>query len=214
MGVKPLDRAFQPWLITFDLACSEADLRAAEIELRGKCEHDDNQCYGYFPAMRGRGSVDTNLPRCEAFAASMPGLVVRDKKLQFNFIRMSLVQQRGDAPFHLDSDAATALTGDTTTVAERLVWRLLLNVSDQHARTLAYVDVDPVTTKLTSEGGYIHCEDKAVTSRLSKSIAIPPRQGLRTSGVLFCASRVLHTGQDDEHGHFVMGYGCEEAATS
>lgn len=210
MATRSLQAAFQPKLVTIELSCRPEALREAEAELRSHSLADDNHCYGYFPGMKANQGVDANLPHSQRFAQAVPTLFMDDKLLQFNFMRMSLVRQHGDSPFHLDSDAATALTGDVDTVSERLVWRLLLNVSDDHPRTLAYVDVDPSTVTLTSQGGYIHCEDAKLTAKYKKTIAIPPRRDLRVSGVLFCASRVLHTGQDDEHGHFVMGYGCEE----
>lgn len=208
--IKALPTQFTPLEVTVTLPASETSIADAEAELRIKAETDTNHCYGYFPAMKGTDSINTDLPKSQAFAENVPTLEVEGKRLTFNFIRLSLIQQKSDSPFHLDSDAATALTGDTATISKRLVWRLLLNLNDKHARTLSYLDVDTSSMRLTNSDGYIHCEDEQA-AETEKSIAIPPRNGQEVHGVLFCASRVLHTGKDDEFGHFVLGYGCEEA---
>src|SRR5262245_19453073 len=42
-----------------------------------------------------------------------------------------------------------------------------------------------------------------------RRLAIPARSGQWTHGVLFCANRVMHTGQDDAAGHFVAAFGHE-----
>ncbi len=208
--IKALPTQFRPLEVTVALPADEGAIVAAEGELRNKAETDANHCYGYFPAMKGTGSINTDLPESRAFAGAVPRLEVGGKRLTFNFIRLSLIQQHGDSPFHLDSDAATALTGDTATISKRLVWRLLLNLNDKHVRTLSYLDADTSSVDLTNSDGYIHCKDERLTEKVERSIAIPPRTGQQAHGVLFCASRVLHTGRDDEFGHFVTGYGCEE----
>lgn len=207
--IEALQRAFQPIAIEWELPGDEALVTAAGEELRGKAGSDANGCYGYFPGMRGLADIDSDLPHSQAFAEAVPTITIGDKALGFNFVRTSLVQQRGDAPFHLDSDAATALTGDVGTLGSRLVWRLLLNLSGVHPRTLAYLDANIDTVRLSNEGGYIHCEDKAAAAT-ARTHTIAPRAGRLVSGVLFCANRVLHTGRDDENGHFVAGYGCEQ----
>jgi hypothetical protein len=187
-------------------------LEQVRLELTAKAQADSNKCFGYFPGMKLKANLDFDLPESAKLEASAPTLKLNDKLLHFNFVRLSLVKQSANSPYHLDSDAATALTGDTSTISKRLVWRLLLNLSDQHARTLSYLDLDPSSVKLETSGGYIHCADTTPEDTIRR-IAIPPRQDGQVHGVLFCASRVLHTGQDDEHGHFVAGYGCEENPT-
>lgn len=208
--MKPLSGQFQPKLVTVTLDVLPEVINAVQSELTAKCQADDNKCFGYFPGMSGAVGIESNLPASEAFAKALPALSVDGKDLRFNFVRMSLIKQANDSPYHLDSDAKTALTGDTATVGERLVWRFLLNLSDAHPRTLGYLHIDPFSVKLATKGGYIHCTSDQYTEDAVQRVVIPPRNGLAVSGVLFCASRVLHTGQDDAFGHFVSGYGCEE----
>lgn len=209
---RTLSSTFQPTEITLNFPGDEIFIVTAEEELYAKARADANGCYGYFPAMGGSGNIDTDLPLSRAYAEAVPTLVVDDRTLSFNFIRLSLIQQRGDSPFHLDSDAATALTGNVSTISDRLVWRLLLNLSSKHSRTLSYLDVNPASVDLTNNGGYIHLENQELAAETAKNAVIPPRKGKKVHGVLFCASRVLHTGRDDEFGHFVAGYGREEMA--
>ncbi len=160
--------------------------------------------------MKKQVGIDSDFPACQAFMELQPQLTADGKTLDFNFVRLSQVRQTGSSPYHLDSDAKTALTGDTTTISDRLVWRLLLNLSDAHPRNLSYLDIDPFSLPLESGGGYIHCPNSKIKKSLKRQVSIPSRQGETVSGLLFCASRVLHTGQDDQFGHFVAGYGTEE----
>ena len=211
LQIEALPYAFKPVEIELELPVDESIITGADEELRLRAGADANGCYGYFPSMRGMASIDSDLPRSQAFAEAIPSITIDDKVLGFNFIRMSLIQQRGDTPFHLDSDAATALTGNVETLGSRLVWRLLLNLSDTHPRTLAYLDADTEYLKLDNDRGHIHCKDESPAAT-ARNHTIPPRTGRVARGVLFCASRVLHTGRDDENGHFVAGFGCEQPA--
>lgn len=204
-----LSEQFQPQSVQITLDCAEDILIKARDELLEKAVNDPHRCFGYFPALRHKPSIDSHLPHCVVLSNIIPQLVVGSKQLQFNFVRMSLIKQVGDSPYHLDSDAATAITGDVSTVGGRLIWRLLLNLSDTYPRTLSYLDMDPFSVQLEAKGGYIHCPNSVVQKEIVRFIRIKPRNGTTVFGVLFCASRVLHTGQDDEHGHFVAGYGCE-----
>jgi hypothetical protein len=38
---------------------------------------------------------------------------------------------------------------------------------------------------------------------------IPPRYGASVNGLVFVSNRVLHSGVDDERGHFIAAYGRE-----
>lgn len=128
---------------------------------------------------------------------------------RFNFIRLSLTQQSVDPSFHLDSDAATALTGDVTTLRQRRVARLLLNLSSQGG-PLHFLDVDPDCVDLVSEGSYVRATDPCRFTGRSLTVVIPARNGSRVSGLLFAANLVLHSGVDDAGGHFVAAYGNDE----
>jgi hypothetical protein len=206
----PLAPTMQPTQHTITLDIDEELLDAAERELYAKATDDSNHCYGYFPGMKGKDGIDTELSACKALHDALPMIQIADKQLSCNFIRLSLVKQQGDFPFHLDTDAATALTGDKETLNKRKVWRILLNLSTKHPRTLSYIDADPNTVELDYGNGYLHCVDEQAMNERKQSVQIPPRTKTQVSGVLFCSSRVLHTGVDDDNGHFVAGFGCEE----
>lgn len=208
--IEPLSTKFQPRSVNVQLTCASQLVSDVQNELTAKAKTDKNKCWGYFPAMKDKASIDTKLPISRRFAQSVPELRVNEFDMNFNFVRLSLVKQTGDSPFHLDTDAATALTGNAATLSKRLVWRLLINLSDKHPRTLSYLDIDSSKITLVDDDGYVHCDKKLVTKDVIRRIAVAPRRDNHVSGVLFCASRVLHTGQDDKFGHFVSGYGYEE----
>jgi hypothetical protein len=182
-------------------------------ELRQRAAADANACFGYFPALTGTAGIDSRLPACRALSRVMPKLDVGGLTYVFNFVRLSLVRQAAQSPFHLDSDAATALTGDTTRLHERRVIRLLLNLSATQARRLRYLDVAPASLSLAVRDGYLHCAEHFPGEWIETAI-MAPRKGRRLHGLLFCANQVLHSGRDDAHGHFVAGFGRDEAAGS
>lgn len=121
-------------------------------ELTMKAEGDNNSCFGYFPSLINADGIVTDLPSSRLLASTLPNLEVKGLLLYFNFIRRSLVRQNGDSPFHLDTDADTALTGDIHTLQNRLVWRLLINLSAQHSRRLSYLDEDPMHCRYKYRG--------------------------------------------------------------
>ena len=99
---------------------------------------DPDRCCGYFPTLKGFPGIDSDLPAWRAFRDCVPLLEVCGNKYEFCFIRLSLIRQSVDPVFHLDSDAATALSGDVTTLRQRRVVRLLLNFSSQSERALHF----------------------------------------------------------------------------
>jgi hypothetical protein len=202
--VTPLSSELQPQIVRIELDGALLDL--ADAELRAKTSTDSDQCYGYFPYMP---SIDQDLPQCSEFAVAHPRITIDSLPLGFNFLRMSLKEQQASARFHLDSDAATALTGNLDTIDQRRVWRLLLNLHPLYTRTLAYIDADPSNLVIARRDNYVYCAPEAIPEEAIKSLDLIPRLDNQVQGVLFCSSQVLHTGQDDEHGHFVGAYGCE-----
>jgi len=206
--IAQLPKKFQPQLITLGPTKGLSRvIEAAEVELKDFAKKDDNKCWGYFPALseKNRGLKSASLLHKE-----QPSITIEAKTFDLNFIRLSLMQQKGASPYHMDSDSKTALTGDVATINSRLVWRLLLNLSREHSRTLGYLDLDTSKVRLTTEGGYIHYTGETLPHE--KTVVLMPRTESQVHGVLFCASRVLHTGKDDKNGHFVAGYGLEELA--
>ena len=182
----------------------------AGLELGARAALDRDKCCGYFPALEGVHGVDCDLPACRAFATSLPVINYGGRELRFNFLRLSLKQQSVDPAYHLDSDAATALSGDVTTMRRRRILRLLLNLSSRSERTLHYLDVDSCCVDLVADGSYVRAADPCALADSSRVANIPPRCGSRVAGLLFTANLVLHSGVDDASGHFVGAYGIEE----
>jgi hypothetical protein len=137
---------------------------------------------------------------------------------QFSFIRLSLRCQSTRPGFHLDSDAATALTGDPARLHDLEIHRLLVNLSSTTARNLHYLDVDPAAVPLQREGGYVRLADGADGADVNgreRLTSVPHRAGESVFAVSFIANRIMHSGVDDAAGHFVAAYGHEcEAASS
>lgn len=203
---KYLPKIYQPKIVTLQIPSDISQLiTAVEKELQTFAQKDANKCWGYFPALAEK---NLKLSKAKKLHERMPVISQLGKNLELNFVRLSLVQQKGDNPYHMDSDSKTALTGDTTTIGSRHVWRLLLNFSGSYSRSLGYLDLNTDNIELTAEDGYIHYVGD--TKDYEKRIIIPPRTKNKVTAVLFCASRVLHTGKDDKNGHFVAGFGCEE----
>lgn len=85
--------------------------------------------------------------------------------------------------------------------------RVLLNLSPTGERTLHYLDLDVCATSLIHEGAYVHPADPTAPTGYSARATIPPRSGRIVHGIRFVANRVLHSGIDGPHGHFVAAYG-------
>jgi len=186
---------------------------AAERELSRRAARDRNRCCGYFPALSGAPGIIGDLPACEAFATRLPQITYAGTAYRFNFMRLSLVQQSTDPAYHLDSDADAAITGDLTTLRQRRILRLLLNLSPRVERSLHYLDVDPWSVELAAEGSYLCAAQPAALHRHARVRTVPRRHGPRVHAVAFASNLVLHSGVDDARGHFVAAYGIEPAET-
>jgi hypothetical protein len=85
---------------------------AAQDELRlGAIENRDRWC-GYFSALAGMSGIRTEVPAGGVFAEMLPEISQGGMTYRFNTLQLSLVCQSADPAFHLDSDAATVLTGE------------------------------------------------------------------------------------------------------
>jgi hypothetical protein len=189
-------------------------IAAVETELGARAAMDPDRCCGYFPTLKGFPGIDSDLPAWRAFRDCVPLLEVCGNKYEFCFIRLSLIRQSVDPVFHLDSDAATALSGDVTTLRQRRVVRLLLNFSSQSERALHFLDVDPYCVDLVSDGSYVRAAGPRGLAERTRTVIIPPRSGSCVGGLLFAANSVLHSGVDDVGGHFVAAYGIDATDTS
>jgi hypothetical protein len=212
--VAPLETRLRPAAVELDLEPIEKVITAAEDELRLGASEDRDRCCGYFPALAGMSGIRTELPACGVFADVLPEISHGGMSYRFNFLRLSLVCQSADPAFHLDSDAATALTGDVGSLNEREVLRLLLNLSSQDERVLHYLDVDPRTINLSAAGAYVRAGDPERLQTRARVAIIPPRIGTTVRGLTFASNRVLQSGVDGEHGHFIAAYGTEMADRS
>ncbi len=193
----------QRWRLDPDL------LDAVWSELAGWAAMDAEQCCGYFPSLAGRAGIVHDLPACRRFADECPEIVTEGCTLRFSFIRVSLRRQAEAPAYHLDTDASTAVTGKPATLKDRLVRRVLLNLSATQERVLHYLDLDPYTTRLAYRASYVCLGDTEAARDRETHITIPPRRGCIIHGVSFVANHVLHSGVDTESGHFVAAYGLE-----
>jgi hypothetical protein len=204
-----LDVAYHPTPVALQVPFFVQGAPAAERELSSRARYDFDKCCGYFPALAGADGIVTDLPACRMFAAEVPQIIHGGSVYNFNFLRMSLVQQSCEPEFHLDSDAATALTGDVESLRHRHVLRMVLNLSATSRRALHYLDVDSESIQLIVRGGYVRvAQTESLGDRVLTAV-IPPRHGASVHGLVFVSNRVLHSGVDDESGHFIAAYGME-----
>jgi hypothetical protein len=208
-----LEPALHPAAVELEIPFLTWGAAAVEHELRLRAAADPDGCCGYFPALASNVSIISDLPDCQTFAAGLPHIWCGGYRYEFNFLRLSLVQQCQHAAYHLDSDAATALTGDVTAIKGRQIRRLLLNLSTQSERSLHYLNLDPRSVELAVDGSYIRAADPRSLRGHGLVATIAPRRGSSVHAVSFISNMVLHSGVDDENGHFVAAYGIETDAS-
>ena len=211
IGTPPrrLSSIHHPVPVALDVPRVAVRAARVELELGAYAAVDEDRCCGYFPALKGVPGIESDLPACHAFAACLPLITHGGTEYQFSFLRLSLVQQSVNPAYHLDSDAATAVSGDVSTLKQRLVMRLLLNLSPRRERVMHYLDVDPWCVDLVADRSYVRAADPLGLTHRAFTAAIPPRRGSHVAGLLFAANLVLHSGVDDAGGHFVAAYGID-----
>jgi hypothetical protein len=208
-----LDVGYRPTSVVLQIPSLVEGAPTAERELRSHAQSDCDKCCGYFPALTGTAGIVSDLPACRALAAQVPGISHGGSVYHFNFLRLSLVQQSCEPEFHLDTDAATALTGDSETLCRRRVLRMVLNLSTTNQRALHYLDVDSSSVQLVVRGGHVTvAASESLCERVLVAV-VPPRRGPSVHGLVFASNRVLHSGVDAELGHFIAAYGVETAET-
>lgn len=196
----------RPAPVTVDLPGAR-QAEDAERELARHARADGHRCWGYFPSLTGRPGIRADLPACRDFASALPQITVGGRSYRFNFLRLSLRCQSADPAYHLDTDAATALTGDPATLGRRLVGRLLLNLSTTLERSLYYLDLDASEAAVVWEGAYARAAEQMLGAGRAVRAVIPPRTSTIAHGITFVANQVLHSGVDGPCGHFVAAYG-------
>lgn len=200
---------YTPQVICLDLPVETKLIEAAEFELTAGAIEDVNDCRGFFPSLAGLEGMVDNLPCSELFATKLGHISLAGRNFNFNFLRLSTTKQESFAPYHIDSDTATALTGDVETLHRRLNWRLLLNLSCKVDREFAYLDQKIIQDEIAWQSGYLAYDRKPDASS-ERTLRLRSREGTATEAVLFCANKVLHRGNDGKKGHFVAAYGFEE----
>jgi hypothetical protein len=206
---RRLSAIHHPVAVAFDIPRVAERAVTVRSELAAHAAVDRDRCCGYFPALEGVPGIEADLPACREFATHLPLIRCGGAEYRFNFLRLSLKQQSVDPAYHLDSDAATALTGDVTTLQQRRVVRLLLNLSSENERTLRYLDVEPECVDLVADKSYLRVADPRTLSTRARTAVIPERRGSHVAGFVFAANRVLHSGVDSTNGHFVAAYGID-----
>ncbi len=183
---------------------------AAERELRRRAHDDVDKCCGYFPALAGTDGIVSDLPASRMFASEIPQIIHDGCVYHFNFLRVSLVQQGSEPEFHLDSDAATALTGDAETLRQRYVLRMVLNLSATSDRTLQYLDVDPESVGLVARGGYVSVArtEPLTESRADRCDSASPT-AVRSTAWSSCPIASFIRALTTMFGHFIAAYGME-----
>ena len=212
---RPASGAFLPVLFCAALEGSAvAAIDRAEHELRRRAATDENRCAGFFPTLSGVPGIESNYPSCRNLMRLVPKIEHEGRAYRFNFIRLSLISQASQPAWHIDSDAATALTGVDVSPASRLIHRLLLNLSGTRERVVAYLDVDVLTAGLVQDSGYIRPANTETAAGTALSISIPVREGSVVHGISFVSNRIFHSGQDGADGHFLAAYGCEVSTSA
>lgn len=211
-GIRPLEPHRHPRIVALEIPAIVQAASKAESELRERALVDRDRCCGYFPSLAGAPGIQSELPACSAFAASLPRVTCDGAVYRFNFLRLSLVQQSAVPAYHLDSDADTAITGDVARLGERRIMRLLLNLHPRSDRAVHYLDADPSSVVLAAEGSYLCVADPAPLRPHARVLTIPRRRAESVHGAAFASNLVLHSGVDDTDGHFVAAYGIDAAA--
>jgi hypothetical protein len=95
--VVQLEETRRPTAVELELPSVAQAAAAAEHELRTFALMDRDRCCGYFPALAGSDGIISDLPACRAFASRIPSIWFAGYRYQFNFLRLSLVQQSAEA---------------------------------------------------------------------------------------------------------------------
>lgn len=204
--IPQVDERFLPKVFFAEFP-DEKIIEDAEFELRQKAQLDPNQCYGFFPDNHAPG-IDHNLPACDYFAQAHPLLPYDDHLFYFSWLRLSLVRHHPiNDTFHLDGNSRSGLTAETNGQSQLPGFRAILNLGTS-ARTLCYSTQHPDSALTeTTEAGHTTCFplDETVYR-----FDIAPRRANLVTGVIFCATHVMHTGDSPAEEHFLLSYGRDE----
>lgn len=209
--MKNLEDIFRPRLTSIPISPAlEIGIDAVEAELALRAGNDPDNCFGYFPGFREEAQT---LVASNRLADDIPTVEAGNMLFTHNFFRLSTVPQPSIYPYHIDSDAETAISGSFDALEGSIVWRALFNLSGDKDRDVAYLDISVADAirqgMLRVEAGYMAYT--GVVNQHEKVLTIPRRQPGLMHGAIFAANRVFHGGRDGIDGHFVAGYGSVEA---
>jgi hypothetical protein len=178
-------------------------IKPAENELALKAEGQEDQCWGYFP---DSDNTMTDLPASKLFSSFMPQLEVGGQVFGFSFLRLSLTKQhpRVAGSLHIDANTDSGV-GDYD--ANRQKWQAILNLSTATERTI-------LTSSQSIGGVTLEFVDGLKTSidydtkQVTRAV-LPVRETGLIHGIAFCASHMLHGGEDAENGHFISAFSRE-----
>lgn len=182
----------------------ESVIVSAENELAKMAARQAQGSWGYFP----HDIPDVHgLTASVAFVNANSHLTIADRNLPFSWLRVAVQKQTALQPLHLDGDPGAGFT--RTIDPSRRIWRAVMNLSTQHERVFGFSLTDPWSRSMKLDHGYFYLEDE--DPEMVQKVVIPPREGRLAHGLLVCVSQLLHTGIDDEHGHFLVSYAADEA---
>lgn len=181
-------------------------LQASKEELTAIAEADPDGCAVYLPSARERPGL--SLVQTAKFARqfSIVRLGFRGLTHELGLLRLSLRQQPALNGLHLDSVTRTGIadSGAARRSLDRRLWVVILNLSDEHERTLRYSKQSPDALEFIDSGGLLTCSD--FDEDQVGEITINPRTREKVFGASFCASETPHGAKEYAGGHFIARY--------
>lgn len=203
----PLSPLFLPQKVQLLLPTAEDLLDNLEAELMGAAR----QTNGWqVRKLEDQPLLDEVSTLCRRFIEDVPELEWASKTLRCQFLRLSVAGQPASA-YHLAASGDRQQRVTVASVNKRLIWKLLINLSSVHHARLNFLNVDPFSLSLQVGERSLFCDAGQLHSFMRHKASIPLRDGIAVHGLLFCASRVLHSDAFDKQEQFIAGFGCEEA---
>jgi hypothetical protein len=174
----------------------------AHSEIWLRAAGDPNGCWGYYP--HDPRADNNELFKARDYYYLFPTIEVEDKEFDFNFLRVALRPQAALRGLHIDRSVATGIGK-----SKNLIWRLLINLGTK-PRQLTYSEQNPENLPMIEGDDFMTASE--ISQRYIKQASLEPinRGKGKSKALLFCASKVLHGGSEDEDGHAIMSYGCEQ----
>lgn len=190
----------------FDVLVDEKVVINALDELELEALGDTDAFKVYYP---GESMAYNHMLKNSAkFASKHPWVEINGKRYDFSFLKTSLQPQPALNGHHLDGNIRSGIEVGTP-ARNKKAWRALINLS-MEPRHLSYSLQDPDTALLEDHSGLWTARD--LDPSFLKEAIIPGRIRNMASGLVFCASHVLHGGVNTQNGRYLAGYCREETA--